>query len=398
MVVLFWGQNTCVAKGNEKARLVQGLHPENLAWIPRTMVWKRYLLPLSIKYGYSGYRLDFRGVHAGQAPSTWNASACGPLEAQLPQRALQQAFGGAWSWSQVMKTESRTFNLMLGDVVFHKGSLLSKMYGALPGIPQQCPTPNLTIFLSPKQHDLAGIHHCHLVLSRSEQEKMRQYEFEGHSGSWVERCSKSLLGWFQIRRDRQLMICQHVSTALDLLNLLILVFFFWKLEEFETASKESSLGRYPTNVSTLDLAHSWEFRSVADYVESLEEAVRLAARLAAPAPAPVTKWKVPAMARSNTTWSRQWEHSIAGGQSSSKILVDSWVFNLNVVLVRLKWIEIDWTRLDSQIVLDSTPTNCRKSLWTNQSTSAISFPGWFCSVRVGPTVAKWSLQESCLWL
>ena len=175
-------------------------------------------------------------------------------------------------WSQVMKTESRTFNLMLGDVVFHKGSLLSKMYGALPGIPQQCPTPNLTIFLSPKQHDLAGIHHCHLVLSRSEQEKMRQYEFEGHSGSWVERCSKSLLGWFQIRRDRQLMICQHVSTALDLLNLLILVFFFWKLEEFETASKESSLGRYPTNVSTLDLAHSWEFRSVADYVESLEEA------------------------------------------------------------------------------------------------------------------------------
>lgn len=229
MVVLFWGQNTCVAKGNEKARLVQGLHPENLAWIPRTMVWKRYLLPLSIKYGYSGYRLDFRGVHAGQAPSTWNASACGPLEAQLPQRALQQAFGGAWSWSQVMKTESRTFNLMLGDVVFHKGSLLSKMYGALPGIPQQCPTPNLTIFLSPKQHDLAGIHHCHLVLSRSEQEKMRQYEFEGHSGSWVERCSKSLLGWFQIRRDRQLMTCQHVSTALDLLNLLILVFFFLKV-------------------------------------------------------------------------------------------------------------------------------------------------------------------------
>lgn len=228
MVVLFWGQNTCVAKGNEKARLVQGLHPENLAWIPRTMVWKRYLLPLSIKYGYSGYRLDFRGVHAGQAPSTWNASACGPLEAQLPQRALQQAFGGAWSWSQVMKTESRTFNLMLGDVVFHKGSLLSKMYGALPGIPQQCPTPNLTIFLSPKQHDLAGIHHCHLVLSRSEQEKMRQYEFEGHSGSWVERCSKSLLGWFQIRRDRQLMTCQHVSTALDLLNLLILVFFFFE--------------------------------------------------------------------------------------------------------------------------------------------------------------------------
>lgn len=99
-----------------------------------------------------------------------------------------------------------------------KGVFFQECMGLYPGIPQQCPTPNLTIFLSPKAaYDLGGIlHHCHLVLSRSEQEKMRQYEFEGHSESWVERCSKSLLGWFQIRRDRHLMICmwaQH-STSL----------------------------------------------------------------------------------------------------------------------------------------------------------------------------------------
>ena len=83
----------------------------------------------------------------------------------------------------------------------------------------------------------------------------------------------------------------------------------------------------------------------------MEEAARLEARLAAPATAPATKWKVPARASPNTPWSRQWECLIAGGQpSSAQILVDSWVFYLKVVLMRLKWIETD-----SQIVLDSSP-------------------------------------------